>query len=160
MGTREKNSPLLAWHFTYVVKKFITIQDSGYMTVGWSVFWGKIVLLFLLLFFSQLQKVTRKKQQLDQKLLSYQQRGGQGKLEKKRERERNRERRKQRERESEINSPVWDTIKKSTPTLFVSLSLLSLSLPFSSLHSLSLNINIHPRIHPRKNHKIPRKTRA
>lgn len=158
MGSREKNSRLLSWHFTYVVKKF-TIQDRD--TCRWGGVSSEEKLFYFLFFsFLQLQKVTRKKQQLDQKLLPFQQR--EGKLEKKREREKPRERNREKKRERDRqwdHSPVWDTIKKY-PAICLPFRSLFFFFLFSSLLSFSLNVNIHPRIHPRKNHKIPRKTRA
>lgn len=105
---------------------------------------------FFFSLFSQLQKVTRKKQQLDQKLFVVSAKGRQGKLEKKRERGRNQkketERKGERDRDRQWDhSPVWGTHKKSTP-LFVSSSLLSFFFPFF-LSPLSFSQCQHPPAH-------------
>lgn len=117
------------------------------MSVGWSVFWGKIVLLSFFFFFSQLQKVTRKKQQLDQKLFVVSAKGRQGKLEEKRERERNREKEIEREGKRDRqrdHSPVWDTIKKKVPRYLSPLPFSLFPFPFP-LFSLFLSMSTSTR---------------
>lgn len=145
----------------YVCSQKIHDTRSGYMSVGWSVFWGKIVLLSFFFFFAT-PKSHPQKTAARSKTFVVSAKGRQGKLEKKREREKLRERNREKKRERDRqwdHSPVWDTIKKY-PAICLPFRSLFFFFPFSSLLSLSLNVNIHPRIHPRKNHKIPRKTRA